>query len=99
MNVGFYANNGGDVATEEKKLSDLMAQDIRFGGFDCTDKERELLKADAESTYGDRQKISVYCSDDQGQGVGLYQWSIRTSDGMDYVATSHFVCRTGAQAF
>ena len=55
MNVGFFTNSGGEVTTEEKKLSDLMAQDIRFGGFDCTDKEREWLKSDAESAYGDRQ--------------------------------------------
>ena len=37
INVGFYAANGGDVATEEKKLSDLMAQEIKFGAIDVTD--------------------------------------------------------------
>ena len=37
INVGFFAANGGDVVTEEKKLSDLMAQEIKFGAIDVTD--------------------------------------------------------------
>ena len=62
INVGFYTVTGGDVATEQAKLTGLMDQGIKFGpSVDVTDAVRQTLEKDAEQDYGNKYQVSVYC--------------------------------------
>lgn len=104
MSVGFTSTHTESTSTvNEFTLSYEMSEEIKFGfvteSATLASSYRLEVQNDVENSYSYsiEEKISFSCPapEDPSDGVGLWQWIVKSSDGKSMTYTRHWLCRYG----